>query len=521
MNTFLENKWLITLTAGILLGLSFPPVDLPFLTFPAFLLLIHLANKCNSYKETAFYSYFGFLAWNLITTYWLMMASVGAGIAAILANSLLMVIPLCLMRFFQRKYTSVVLIVILQATTWVMYEYLHHHWDLAWPWLAIGNAWANQISLIQFITITGHLGISFWVVVVAALAYQTMIKKEQYLFISTLSALLVLPLISLIYFAATTPDQEVDEAVYVSVIQPNHDSYQRHSGMSGTREVLDSLYTITERTVTEQTELVVWPENAIDAALSMNSSHIKRIADSAKVWETNFLIGTGTVSYYEEDLPKVYRVANRPQGDVHYNIFNSSLYIDKIGSTSRYNKANLVPFVERVPFINFFATIDIFDLINWKQFAYYGRGSTPDMLVASSFITPGLVCYDSVYPTWVREFVNNGAGFITIITNDGWWGDSSGHRQHFAYARLRAIEFNRWIVRSANNGTSGIIRSDGSIEQKTDYWVRTGFNSTIPVIKKQTIYSLFGDWLAYQCIGITLVFWMIGILNPKRITTLT
>jgi apolipoprotein N-acyltransferase len=125
------------------------------------------------------------------------------------------------------------------------------------------------------------------------------------------------------------------------------------------------------------------------------------------------------------------------------------------------------------------------------------------MLQTDMFSSPGLVCYDSVYPTWVREFVNNDADFITIITNDGWWGNSSGHLQHFSYARLRAVEFDRWIVRSANNGTSGIIRPDGTIEQKTEYWVRTGFNSVIPKRSTKTLYSRFGNWLSYLTLVVT------------------
>lgn len=76
-------------------------------------------------------------------------------------------------------------------------------------------------------------------------------------------------------------------------------------------------------------------------------------------------------------------------------------------------------------------------------------------------------------------------------------------------------------MRSANNGTSGIIRPDGSVEQKTDYWVRTGFNSVIPIIEEETIYAKYGDWLAYQTLGISLVFWLIALLNPKELTTWT
>ncbi|MFV1884542.1 MAG: apolipoprotein N-acyltransferase [Balneola sp.] len=515
MNRFFENKWALSLTAGLLLGLSFPPVNLSFLSFPAFILLFMLSEKCESYKQTAYYSYAGFLIWNLTTTYWLMMASIGAGVAAILANSVLMTIPLCLAQFFNRKYKSPILIALLQASAWVGYEFLHHNWDLAWPWLAIGNGWSNQVSLIQFISVTGHLGISFWVVFTSALAVQAIRLRTRMLAISTIASLLLLPATSLIYFASTNPVEADSDPVHVAVIQPNHDSYEDYGGMSGPNEVLDSLFSITNKIRTDETELIVWPENAIDQAIRIDSYISNRIADSANGWNANLIVGTGLTVVYEDDqsLPVTYRTS---RNGANYNIFNSALYSDSGGNLTYYNKANLVPIVERTPFLDFFNTVDIFEWIDWGAIPNYGKGITPDMLDAESFSTSGLVCYDSVFPTWVREFVHDGADFITIITNDGWWGNSSGHHQHFAYARLRAIEFDRWVVRSANNGTSGIIRPDGTVEQKTDYWVRTGFNSAIPRKSNTTVYARFGDWLSYLCLLLVLGGWLYGrfILKP-------
>ena len=516
MTQFLENKWYVSLTAGLLLGLSFPPVNLSFLSIPAIVLLIHLANSVDSYKKLIRYSYPGFLLWNVITTYWLMMASWGAGAGAIVANSFLMTLPLLLMKYFQKRYSSSIFIVILQAAAWTSYEYLHHHWDLSWPWLALGNAWANQISLIQYISITGHLGISFWVVITAALAYQAIIKTEKRIATLALFVFLGIPFGSLIYFGIDKPDISNGETVQVTVAQPNHDSYQDFGGMSGNREVLDSLFAVTSKFKTAGTELVVWPENAIEGQMTMNSYVVNRIADSARVWNSNFIVGTGLVEFYRDEEPPLFYGRNR--GEVPYNIFNATLYVDNNGLKSRYNKRNLVPFVERFPFVKFFSKIDVFGWFNWGRLAGFGKGNSPDMIQTDHFATPGLVCYDSVYPSWTREFVKRDAGFITIITNDGWWGNSSGHKQHFSYAKLRAIEFNRWIVRSANNGTSGIIRPDGTVEQKTDYWVRTGFSSTIPVLEKQTLYTRFGDWLSYLCLALTFSFWIVGRFKPKSFT---
>jgi len=513
MNKFFQNKWALSILAGTLLGLSFPPVNLSFLSFPAFLLLFHLVEKSDNNKQLAYYSYVGLVIWNVITTYWLLMASLGAGIAAILANSVLMTIPLVFARSFSNKFKSPILIALLQASAWVSYEYLHHHWDLSWPWLALGNAWSNKIELIQYISITGHLVISFWVVLTSALAYQALKTKQMETTVFALVSLFIFPLSSLLI---SYNSQEINApTTEVAVIQPNHDSYQNYGGMSGLDEVLDSLFALTYNVKTTNTKLIVWPENAIDGQIYERSRVTARIADSARAWNASFITGTGLIKLYDTP-PELFIGTTRGKA---YNILNAALYIDEKGSVSHYTKANLVPVVERFPFLGFFTTVDVFGLVNWGKISGFGKGTEPTTITGNSFTTGGLVCYDSVYPAWVREFVNNNSGFITIITNDGWWGNTSGHHQHFAYARLRAIEFNRWVVRSANNGFSGIINPKGEVLAKTEYWTRTGFTFKVPSLTTNTIYTKYGDWLSYLCLITASIFWLVLLLLRFRKTT--
>ncbi|MFY0685468.1 MAG: apolipoprotein N-acyltransferase, partial [Balneola sp.] len=410
MNKFLENKWALSITAGILLGLSFPPIDLSFLTFPAFILLFLLADKCDSNKQLAYYSYAGFVVWNVITTYWLLMASMVAGVAAILANAAIMTIPLVLFRVFSKRFEQKWLVALLQASVWVGYEFLHHNWDLSWPWLAIANAWSNQIALIQYISATGHLGITFWVVFTSALAYLALKNESKKLALIATFSLLLPSGISLMMFVTST-EAPADNATSVAVIQPNHDSYQSFGGMATYQEMVDSLFSITNRTISEDTELIVWPENAIDAGIYMNSRTAYELSDSAKKWNSSLITGTGLFTLYEEP-PTLYRDMVRGKAR---NYFNAALYVSADGSRSRYDKHNLVPVVERFPFVNFFNTIDVFGWLNWGQIAGFGKGETPSPLIDESFTTQGLICYDSVYPSWIREFVKGEADFITII----------------------------------------------------------------------------------------------------------
>ena len=324
------------------------------------------------------------------------------------------------------------------------------------------------------------------------------------------------PLISMISFGLTSKELQKSKGnqIEVVVVQPNYDSYQDFGGMSGTEEVLDSLFSLSLVQKKSETELIVWPENAIDKPIQMDSWHARRVADSARVWQTNFIIGTGLYTLYPDQAPDLYR--SNING-VRYNVFNSTLFADTNGHLSRYDKAQLVPFVERFPFVEFLNKVDIFKWVDWGEVAGFGLGNKTSMIKSpSGFISPGLVCYDSVFPSWNQAFVREGAQILTIITNDGWWGNSSGHIQHFAYARLRAIEFRRWVVRSANNGTSGIISPDGSVNQKTKYWTRTSFSADVPLRNDLSFYTRWGDWLSMLCFFLVFLSVGYGWVTRKR-----
>ncbi|MCW9706675.1 apolipoprotein N-acyltransferase [Fodinibius salsisoli] len=503
MNKHLNNIWhskgALTIIAGVLLGISFPPLPLPFLTFPAFICIFRIVDLSSSYREAAFWVYPGFIIWNLIATYWLMMATMAGGIAAIIANSAVMTIPVMLQYKFQRSSFSAGLIALFQAASWLSFEYLHHHWDLAWPWLTIGNAWSNVPALIQYISITGYWGISFWVLLTASLGYQVIKHSRRRTIIAFGSVFLIFPLVSVGLFWTDSRNADAPEQEIV-VVQPNFDSYYPNGGYPNSAQALDHLLQLSDSLRTSYTELIVWPENAIQSRIT-NLDEFGLAPNRDKIvikqklldWGTTILGGSTYLQFYkEENAP---RLPYYDSKDRAYLPFNAALKFSAREPMDVYRKHNLVPIVERVPFVHFLNAIDVFGWINWNQIQRYGKGKKANQFTVGITKTPALICYDSVYPSWIRSYVQNDAGYLTIITNDGWWGNTSGHHQHFAYARLRAIEFGRWIVRSANNGISGIIAPNGSIEVKTDYWTSTAFRYDVPILESQTFYARFGDWL--------------------------
>jgi len=510
MNKFrlLNHKWGMSLLASALLALSFPPFNLSVLQIPAIFLLLRVTMLSDGNRQVILHLYPSFILWNLFSTYWLMMATVAGGVAAIFANALIMVVPFLIIRKLFQRDINPVLNALIAASVWVSYEFLHHNWDLAWPWLTLGNAWSNHIAIIQFISYTGVLGISFWVFATSAILWHLVQRRSASLLICSATFFLVFPGFSL-YSYLSLGDLKTGEAVDVVIVQPNSDSYQPNGGFSSNQELITHLLQLSGAALTDSSDVLIWPENALDTSVQPGSPQLSLIRDSLKVWNTPLITGSGYIDFYnDEHAPHVVRETRDGRT---YNVFNAALALSPNKEMSIYKKGRLVPIVERFPFVGFFQSIDIFGWVDWGSISGYGKGGEPTLFEVDSSQTPALICYDSVFPGWVNQFVDEGAGFLTIITNDGWWGDSHGHIQHFAYARLRAIEHRMWIARSANNGISGIISPDGQVELETEYWTEAAFSYRVYTNSNKTFYGRNGEWFGYTMlllalIGLTLIF---------------
>ncbi len=515
-----NTKWILAAVSGLFLGFSYPPLDLPFLQIAAFVLLFRLADLSHSHREAAYWSFFSFLLWNLIVTYWLMMATLAGGIAAILANSALMTIPLVLQRLVLRKSLPWYMSILLLPSLWLSYEYLHHLWDLAWPWLALGNGWANYPGLIQYISVTGYLGISFWVVFSASLFHFCISMRFRRRLMILAVAVLMLPPAASLTYQGLQPVAEKDNGPSVQLVigQPDFDSYASNYGYSDPVRPLHVLLTLTDSLRNDQTDAVIWPENAVQPYIGnriMDNSHANRIRQilqqNSNTWNIPIITGATYFEYFHADSSSPPPLVRNPDSDSPYIYYNSAIGFRPTDSMKVYKKVHLVPMVERIPYLTTLHQIDPFG-INWHSLPWYGKGKSYTQFKIANTRTPALVCYDSVFPHWMRGFIQRGAGFLTIITNDGWWGDTGGHIQHFAYARLRAIEFRRWVARSANNGISGLIAPTGEIIQRTVYGEQTVIRIQVPIREDQTIFARYGGWLPLLCltfVSVSLLFLLI------------
>ena len=499
MKSILNSSIGTSIFAGILLGISFPPFNLFLLSILAFFLLIRLSDQGHSFRHVMYITFPAVLIWNIIATYWLTFATIGGGIAAILANAVIMTIPLGLIYVIRKQKFNKYLTALLTASSWITYEFLHYRWDLAWPWLTLGNSFANAILLIQYVSITGVMGVSFWIVITSSLWYdwdrsETTFPRGLRMNVISLFIILIPIVFSVLkYF---TERQVPDSHIEVVVTQPNFDSYLPNAGYNDIHLALEEIIELSDSLVTPNTKMVIWPENALipDVHGKTYQYPSNRLREVAANWNATLITGATWYRYYDENENAEYP-RFRSDGS-RYNIFNAALSYAPDGTVQTYEKANLVPIVERFPFYGFFSKIPV-PGVDWLRMMGYGRGEEIINFKSDEVMTPAMICYDSVFPDWVRKSVLDGADFVAVITNDGWWGSTSGHIQHYDFARLRAIETNRSVIRSANNGISGMIHANGDIHSKTDYWVRTALRIQVPIYSNMTFYVRYGDWIGY------------------------
>ena len=167
-----------------------------------------------------------------------------------------------------------------------------------------------------------------------------------------------------------------------------------------------------------------------------------------------------------------------------------------INSRSFYNKSKLVPGVETLPTFLLWLS-RIFEKFGGTA-GGYGNDKEASVFKnpASPYITAPIICYESIYGEYVASYVRKGANLLTIMTNDGWWANTPGHRQHLNYARLRAIETRKWVARSANTGISSVIDPLGRLIE-TRQWAETGYiKSNIPPVAGETFFVQYGDILS-------------------------
>lgn len=540
MRKFFGNTRLMlySIGTGLLLWLSWPPSGFPFLIFlamvPLFLAEERIFKNRDAFHPLSlfFYAWLAFFVWNVLTTWWIMYASFPGMVMAVVLNSFFMAIPWGLMHYSRRilpgKQGPVSLIIL-----WMTFEFLHTRWDMSWSWLDLGNAFAAYPSWIQWYEYTGASGGTLWILIMNLLIFSLLKqilenKAATRLLVfraALVAAFFVVP--AIISFAIKSGYSESIDPVEVVVIQPNQDPYDQAKTREEVMRRIGHMIELADKKVTPSTRYVVAPEGASPRGIwqheDENHPTVRAIRQHLeKHPQLSWVIGSFSYKMYRPADPVPNTARQYADSDRYYDAFNSAIMVSPGQPVQYYHKSMLVPGIERMPFFTILRPlgqlVESFGGISGSL----GRQDHRSTFIANeNEKVAAPICYESIYGDYMRDFIRDGAGLIFIITNDGWWRDTPGYRQHHQYARLRAIESRRSIARSANTGISSFIDQKGNIIKQTNWWEPDAIRATLNQNQKITYFTRNGNYLGQLSFFLTvlLILYMISrkLMRGKRL----
>ena len=514
-------RYLMSALSGGLLVFTFAPFNLYVLAWVAlvpFLLSVGDLPAAPAFKAGFLMGLFYFFG----TTYWIYHAMHDYGGMA-LVPSLLIVAALAA---YLSLYTAVFAVLysnrlrhsrlpalLLAPVFWVSLEYVRSYLLTGFPWSTLGYSQWNFPAVIQIADITGVYGISFLVVSVnAAVAdffilrrrlkfmplYPVLYTTAGYIFLSSLLAFTFLygahrlyearpgrPLrVSIVQGDINQPmkwDRRYQNQVFATYenltaeADPNPAPAPNPTAQAG--RLIENRIAPAISPELNRPDLVVWPESALPFPFDRQDPRVARLEQTQQARGIPLLIG-----------------ALRQQADGRYA--NSAILIDGGRPDYIYDKIHLVPFGEYVPlkrvlfFVNSFSD-DIGDLAPGDHYTEGGIGQ-------DRFATA--ICYEMAFPGLVRKFFRGGGDFLVTITDDTWFGRSTGPYQNWSMCALRAVENRKPVIRAANSGVSGFFTSIGLVIKETPLFKRQVLTATIMTDPTVTFYTRFGDLFAYLCI---------------------
>jgi len=512
--TSLKNKYFVgfSLLSGIMLFAAWPVSPLSFLIFLGFSPLLFIAE--NSTRKIIFfwYCFAAIFIWNIGSTWWIWNSTDVGSIAAIIANSLLMCLPWLGFFSIQQKqgkqlgYFSLVVF-------WMLFEYIHLNWQLSWPWLTLGNVFATHPNWIQWYEYTGVSGGTLWILLSNILLYELIqafrlgsaLKKT----IVLLALTIITPLIISYFISQKLANKKPSTTTTnLIIVQPNIDPNGKFNQNNAAAQI-QLLIDLSEKQIDSSTRLIIWPETAMSVAELQNN--VPQNLYYQPIFQflyrhpsVTLLSGIETYKNYQ-NIKATNTARKTPDGN-YYDAFNASVYIKMNEDLQFYNKGKLVPGVETLPsFLNFMGPV--FEKFGGTAGGYGKSDSSSVFKVKDNpYVAAPIICYESIYGEYVASYVAKGANVLCVITNDGWWGNTPGHKQHVAYASLRAIETRRWVARSANTGISAVIDPAGNILETRAWDTPAMIKYAIPTSAELSFYVQYGDWLYKIAAILALVF---------------
>ncbi len=506
MDIKIRKNILLALTSGLLLGLPWSIASLFFLIFVAWVPLFQLEEETR-HQENPYiifnYSFVSFLLWNILGTWWVSQAQLVGAILIMLVNSLLQALVFWSVSRIRTSLRIPLLFPFLLI--WMGYEHFHQSWDLAWPWLNLGNALATAPKLIQWYEFTGVRGGTLWIILTNFAAwkvYDTYRKRGLGSIAPVGAGALLLFLVPIfLSYQIYQAFEEKGETVTVALVQPNLDPYTEKFVPEKQAQHLEEFFRIADTICDDKTQYLFGPETIIiqqiDEKDPLASPYYRQLLDFQKKYpKLNCLLGVHSYQKLsDKDIPPGSRF--NQEKNFYYEAFNTALFLSPGSAPQFYHKTKLVPIFERMPFVQYLGFLGKYSMELGGYSGTYSRRQESSTFVlpdASISILP-IVCFESVFGAYCAQNVPQKKGFICMITNDGWWKNTPGYRHHYNFSPVRAIECRRDMVRVANTGISALIDAKGMVIASTPWWEKTTLKGKIHLRQGQTFFAQHGDYL--------------------------
>ncbi|MCF8215639.1 MAG: apolipoprotein N-acyltransferase [Chlorobium sp.] len=518
--------------SGLLLGVSFPSypfIRLELLAWVGLVPLLLSLKQDDSFGSAYRKIWLSMFVFSVLSLWWVSLATLPGGILTVIAESFFLTVPFLpfylAMRSAGFRYALLSL-----PFFWTAWEWAYMGQDLSLGWLTFGNSQANLAGMIQYADITGVWGVSFWLVLFNVLVVIYWMEKDvAAVRRRVLAAAVVLIALPYFYgrlvFGERVSPGDLSGSVRVTLVQPNIDPFRKWELHTGS-DMMGIFYRITGRAVfREVPDLVIWPETAIPFFIldTRYSGYFQSLYMAVREWRVALLSGFSDIEYYHpaSERAKSGRVKFDSTTGRHFETFNASLMMNADGRKPQvYHKNRLVPFAERVPYVDYFPWLDRFTF-SLAGISSWGRGTdTPVMKFNTrrngTVETANIICYESIFPGLVTGFVRNGAEFLTLVTNDGWYATSYGPYQHVAIAKLRCIENRRAMARCANTGITAFIDRYGRVYDDMPWWKEGTLTADVPLYRDMTLYTRFPDLLPKTSVAVSVLLLVVAFSGIVR-----
>ena len=501
---FLKSFYIFFL--GAMSSYSLPPYNyfiINFITFSLFFIFIFNKKKRTS-NNKSFFQYgwcFGF-GYFLFSLYWISISLTFDQSLKFLIPVAIILLPASMAIFYglitylfsifysKNIISSFFIFSILFGTI----EFIRGFILTGFPWNLISFSFSNNIYFIQILSIIGTYSFNLICISLFTIPALFILRKSRTEIVVCLFFILVSATF-LIFGKIKSDDfnssKSIKNSYTIKVISPNI-SLDRFYSNQDELKIINELIKLSAPTKTKPT-IFIWPEGIIP------DSYLRDMSIHRNLFLNNF---------GEDDLI-IMGLNSREIKNYEYMYFNSmAIFNNKLDLIAKYNKVNLVPFGEFTPFESIFSLIGLKTVTNNYQSFSSGKTRIP-LKVKNSKIDVNLlplICYEIIYSGKLSKDSN--FDYIINISEDGWFGNSIGPKQHFSHSIFRSIESGKYIIRSTNNGISGIINPIGVVEKKVEFGSTGYVELSESKIVKSTCFMLFGNiiFLILILIYIFLIF---------------